>query len=257
MDKQKIPTGLKSAGRILFRIVFVVFFVASFWSIVDLDGLNSPRRWETVIRIFTASSHSRTSLILRLFRWYFSKILETFEMGFLATTIGAVLATPFTYLTARSSSPWGKGFRILLEPVLLIVRSIHPLVGVIFAVTITGLGPAAGVLAIAIYSTAVLIGIFSEYAQEYRSLRWAELIKVYFPGLAFKHMPVNLLIATVIGFTGGGGIGFILQQKINLLNYRDASVVLIACIVMIGSIDLASRAVWRRILKKAELNETI
>ncbi len=68
-------------------------------------------------------------------------------------------------------------------------------------------------LAIAIYSTAVLIGIFSEYAQEYTSLRWAELIEVYFPGLAFKHMPVNLLIATVIGFTGGGGIGFILQQE--------------------------------------------
>ncbi len=256
MDKQKIPTGLKSAGRILFRIVFVVFFVASFWSIVDLDGLNSPRRWETVIRIFTALSQPNFS-DPETVQVVLSKILETFEMGFLATTIGAVLATPFTYLTARSSSPWGKGFRILLEPVLLIVRSIHPLVGVIFAVTITGLGPAAGVLAIAIYSTAVLIGIFSEYAQEYRSLRWAELIKVYFPGLAFKHMPVNLLIATVIGFTGGGGIGFILQQKINLLNYRDASVVLIACIVMIGSIDLASRAVWRKILKKAELNQTI
>ena len=79
---------------------------------------------------------------------------------------------------------------------------------------------------------------------------WKILFKVYFLGLAFKQLPVNILIATILGAVGAGGIGFILQQNINLLRYHDASTAIIACIIAIGSIDLISRAVWRQIPKK-------
>lgn len=82
-------------------------------------------------------------------------------------------------------------------------------------------------------------------------MNWKTLLKKYFPGLVFKHFPVNILIATVIGFVGGGGIGFVLQQSINLLNYRETSTILIACIIVIGSLDLISQAVWRKIQASA------
>ena len=87
--------------------------------------------------------------------------------------------------------------------------------------------------------------LFSEFAQQHNSLNWSILIKLYFPGLAFKHLPINIVIATVLYW----GIGSFLYQQIRLLNYNDASVAVWACIVTIGGLDLISRAVWRKIMK--------
>ncbi|MEW6085587.1 MAG: hypothetical protein AB1607_13430 [Chloroflexota bacterium] len=178
------------------------------------------------------------------------KMWETIQIAFLATCISAMLAIPFTILIARTSSPWGRGFNILLQPILAAVRSIHPLITVIPAIVLLGIGPTGGVLAITLFSTAVLITKFSEYAEQHVSLNWATLLTVHFPTLAFRQFTVNIVIATVIGFMGGGGIGFILQQSINLLNYRDASVAIIAIIVSVGSLDLLSRIVWLKIQKE-------
>lgn len=175
------------------------------------------------------------------------KLWETIQIAFLATVIGAMLAIPFTFFSARSFSCWGRGFNILLQPILAAVRSVHPLVTVIPAIVLAGIGPTAGVLALTLFSTAVLIEKFSEYARQHESLSWRALLTVHFPGLAFRHFPANFVIATVIGFVGGGGIGFLVQQNINLLNYRDASVSLLAIIVAGSSLDLLSRAVWHKI----------
>ena len=110
-----------------------------------------------------------------------------------------------------------------------------------------GLGAAAGTLALTLFSTAILFGKYSEYAGLYVNLGWPELLKIQFPGLAFRHLSTNMTIATVIGYIGGGGIGFILQQNINLLNFRAASVQILAIIIIIASLDLLSRVVWRKI----------
>jgi phosphonate transport system permease protein len=136
-----------------------------------------------------------------------------------------------------------------LQPILSIVRSVHPLIITIPAIIVVGIGPTAGVLALTLFSTAALIGVFSEYTQQHTSLNWSLLFKAHFPSLAFKHLPINILIATILGFMGGGGIGFLLQQNLNLLNYGDASVAIVACIIVIGGIDLISRAIWRKIQK--------
>lgn len=175
------------------------------------------------------------------------KMWETVQMGFLATILSYLLAIPFIFLGARVSTRWGRALRILLHPIFAVIRSIHPLITVMVVVGFVGLGPSAGVLAITLFSTAVLFVKFSDYADEYKNLEWPALLKVYFPSIAFKYFPTNTLIATVIGFMGGGGIGFILQQNLNLLNYRDASVSLLAIIITISSIDLISRAVWHKI----------
>ena len=104
-------------------------------------------------------------------------------------------------------------------------------------VVFAGIGPTTGVLALTIFSAAVLIGNFSDYAMEHRPINWITLSKKYFPALTFKHLPVNILIATILGYVGGGGIGFLLFQQFNLLDYQAASATLLAIIVVIGSID--------------------
>ncbi len=172
---------------------------------------------------------------------------ETFQIAFLATTISSILAIPFTYFSARPSSFWSRGFNFFLQPLLSVVRAVHPLFFTIPATVLAGLCPTAGVLALVIFSTAVLIVDYSEYAQQHTSLKWPLLFKIYFPGLAFKRFHINILIATVLGFMGGGGIGLVLLRHLNLLQYREAGVAILACIITIGSFDLLGRTVWHKI----------
>lgn len=247
MEKQQKITVIKNGAKILFWVGFLLFFVYSFQTIVDWEW--NPRRQERLIRILAAFLNPNLfeekvrDLVLETM-W------ETIQMAFLATTMSAFFAIPFTFLSARSSSFWMRGFNILLQPILSIIRAVHPLTTVIFAIILFGIGPTAGVLALTLFSTATLIVKYSEYAQQHMSLGWAVLFKVHFPGLAFKYFPVNILVATVLGFMGGGGIGHFLRLEINLLNYRDASVAILACIMVIASLDLLARAVWYKIQGK-------
>jgi len=256
MNKQREVARINNGIKILFWLVFMVFFAYSFQTIIDLKEISHPKRQESFIRILTALfnpnfSEGETS------RQVAAKMWETILIGFLATTFSTVFAIPFTFFSARPSSLWGRGFKILLQVIFSAVRAVHPLITIITAIVLVGMGPTAGVLALTLFSTAVLICVFSEFAQQHTSLNWSILLKVYFPGLALKHLPINILIATVLGFMGGGGIGFLLQQNIGLLHYRDASAVILACIVTIGSLDLLSRAVWHKILNhKASLTST-
>lgn len=252
MDKQKEGTNIKNGIKISLWLIFLAFFIYSFQNIMDFEGITNPRRQEGFIRILTALSKPNF-LEGETNRQVAEKMWETFQIAFLATAISAVLAIPFTFFSARPSSFWGRGFNILLQPILSVVRAVHPLIITIPAIVFLGIGPTAGVLALILFSTAVLIGNYSEYAQQHTSLNWDILFKLHFPSLAFKHLPVNILIATVLGFMGGGGIGFLLQQHLNLLNYGDASVAILACIIVIGSIDLLSRAVWRKIHNNTEV----
>jgi phosphonate transport system permease protein len=248
MEKQQKITLIKNGAKILFWVGFLLFFAYSSQSIVDWEW--NPRRQERLIRILTAFLNPNLfegkvrDLVM-------GKMWETIQVAFLATTMSAVFAIPFTFLSARPSSFLARGFNILLQPILSIIRAVHPLITAIFAVILFGIGPTAGVLALTLFSTAVLIVKYSEYAQKHTDLGWPVLLKVHFPGLTFKHFPVNILIATMLGFMGGGGIGHFLRLEINLLNYRDVSVAILACIMVIASLDLLARAVWHKIQRNS------
>lgn len=47
-------------------------------------------------------------------------------------------------------------------------------------------------------------------------------------------------MSTIIGFAGGGGIGFLLQHNANLLNYRAASAEILAIALLVTAMDYLS-----------------
>ena len=53
-------------------------------------------------------------------------------------------------------------------------------------------------------------------------------------------------MSTIIGFAGGGGIGFLLQQNIRLLDYRAAAVQMLAIAIVVASMDYISSALRKR-----------
>ena len=57
---------------------------------------------------------------------------------------------------------------------------------------------------------------------------------------------INVRLSTIIGFGGGGGIGFILQQNINLVQYRAASVNMLAIAIVVATLDYVSSRLRER-----------
>ncbi len=57
---------------------------------------------------------------------------------------------------------------------------------------------------------------------------------------------INVRMSTIIGFVGGGGIGFILQQNISLLNYRAAAAQMLAIAIVVATMDYVSSRLRER-----------
>ena len=142
--------------------------------------------------------------------------------------------------------------------VLNALRSIEPLImAIVFAIWV-GIGPFAGVLALTLHSVAALGKLYSEQvesidpgpieaiqatgANQLQTIVYGVVPQIVPPYIAFTiyRWDINVRMSTIIGFVGGGGIGFILQQWINLLRYRQAGVAMFAIAIVVATLDLAS-----------------
>jgi phosphonate ABC transporter permease subunit PhnE len=146
------------------------------------------------------------------------------------------------------------------------LRSIEPLIMVIVFAVWVGLGPFAGSLALATHTIAALAKLYSEQvesilpgpveavkasgATRLQTIAYAVLPQVIPPYISFTlyRWDINVRMSTIIGFGGGGGIGFLLQQNIRLLNYQAASVNMLAIAIVVASMDYLSARIRERIV---------
>lgn len=171
------------------------------------------------------------------------KMIETIFIGMMATFFGIILALPVSFLAAKnlmSQSPITLAIYYITRTLMNIIRSIEPLIWAIIAVIVVGLGPFAGILALTLHSLAALAKLYSEAIEsidpgpieaiQATGANWIQVImyavvpQIIPPFVSFTiyRWDINIRMSTVIGFVGGGGIGFLLQQWIRLLNYKTA-----------------------------------
>ncbi len=146
------------------------------------------------------------------------------------------------------------------------LRSIEPLVmGIVFVVWV-GFGPFAGSLALALHTTAALAKLYSEQvesisagpleavratgATRLQTVVYAVVPQIVPPYISFTmyRWDINVRMSTIIGFVGGGGIGFLLQQNINLLQYRAAAAQMLAIAIVVASMDYISARLRERLV---------
>lgn len=167
---------------------------------------------------------------------------------------------------AKDVIPIGTVLYYLVRTILNAVRSVEPLVMVIVFVVWVGIGPFAGALALALHTIAALSKLYSEQvesiqpgpleavtatgATRLQTIMYAVIPQIVPPYISFTmyRWDINVRMSTIIGFAGGGGIGFLLQQNINLLNYRGASVQMLAIAVVVASMDYISSVLRERLV---------
>jgi phosphonate transport system permease protein len=196
-------------------------------------------------------------------------IYETLALAFLSTIIGAILAIPFAFLAARNlmtGNPVTTAIFLVTRTVLNIVRSIEALIMAIIFVIIVGLGPFPGMIALTIHTTAALGKLFSEViegidpgpieAVKATGASWVQVVRYAvipqvipsFTGLTIYRWDINVRSSTIIGFVGGGGIGFFLWQWIVLQDFRAVGTAFVAIAVVVILMDFLSARIRERLV---------
>jgi phosphonate transport system permease protein len=197
------------------------------------------------------------------------RMIETVFLALMGTTMAVVFAVPLSFLGARNlmaRNPVGTAIYFVIRTVFNIARSIEPLIlATVFAVWV-GIGPFAGVLALGIHSIASLGKLYSEQiesidpgpieaitatgASMLQVVRYAVVPQIVPPFIAFTiyRWDINVRMSTVIGFVGGGGIGFLLMQYINLLQWKQAATAVWAITLVVAAMDYFSAVVREKVV---------
>jgi len=199
------------------------------------------------------------------FRRWVGLLFDTLLIAFVATTLGVVSGFLLSFPAARNLAGSAVSYQ-LTRRFLELMRTVPELVFAMLFVFAFGLGPMAGVLAIALHTMGVLGKLFSEINETVteRSLEGvvaagAGRDQVIRLGVVPQVMPafisytllrfeINVRSASVIGFVGAGGIGQELMFVINQFIYRDISAILLLLIVTVALVDILSEKIRHRVL---------
>ena len=216
-------------------------------------------------RIFTLENGARVWTDIGEWFWGWRKWLwmlgETILVSYVGTLFGAILAFALNFFAAENTSP-APWLRFVVKRFMEFCRTVPGIVFALIFVIAFGLGPMAGVLAIAIHSTGALGKLFSEIVENadmkpvegVRStgaswiscMRFAVLPQVAagYASYALLRFEINVREASVMGFVGAGGIGQELVVAVRKFYYSDVSAILLLIVLTVFIIDIGTG--WAR-----------
>jgi len=196
---------------------------------------------------------------------WFYQLANPVKTFYLPAAVGAVLGLILALtISAKKPMPTGLIIYSITRTILNGTRSVEPLIMAIVAVIWIGIGPFAGSLALALHTVAALSKLYSEQvesistgpieaiqatgANQIQTIIYAIIPQIIPPYISFTmyRWDINVRMSTIIGFVGGGGIGFLLIQNINLLDYRAASAQMLAIAVVVASMDYISAVIRKK-----------
>ena len=191
-------------------------------------------------------------------------LLDTVLIAYLGTLIGAGGAFVMAPLATANLAPSG-AVQWSIKRIFEFCRTVPDLVFALMFVSAFGLGPLAGILAIAIHSFGTLGKLFTEALENIdmkpveavratggrfvETVRFGALPQVMstFASYALLRFEINVRSGSVVGMVGAGGIGQDLFVAIRKFYYTDVSAILLMIIVAVVVIDLVTEQVRHRL----------
>jgi phosphonate transport system permease protein len=196
-------------------------------------------------------------------------MVATIFLGIVATGFSLVVALPLSFLGARNimgGHPVTAAVYVFVRLIFTIIRSIDVLIVVIISAVLLGIGSAAGVVGLAFHNVGVLGKLYSEAiegidagpleaitatgANRVQVIWTAVIPQIVNPYISFTiyRLDANVRLAPILGLVGGGGIGILLFQSINLLQYGAAGLIIFMIVISVAAMDFASAQIRRRLL---------
>ncbi|MFC7377281.1 phosphonate ABC transporter, permease protein PhnE [Brevundimonas sp. GCM10030266] len=239
---------------------FAIILIAAF-NRVDLPNIgnlfSNPEKMQRYGREFLNPDFSQWELLV-------GQMWLTVQIALWGTFLAVFLAVPLSLMASRNLSPsW------LVWPVrrvMDLLRSVPDLVVATLFIVAVGLGPLAGVLAIAFNTAGVLAKLFSEAVESIdkgpiegvkatgagglHEIAWGVIPQVapLWTSFALYRFESNSRAATVLGLIGAGGIGQTLFESLQAFEYAKVSTIAIIIVVAVTLIDMLSQAMRKRLL---------
>ena len=232
----------------------------------DLERLlrGAQKLFGVVSFMLPPASHGRTLEFIRA-------TLETLGMAFLGTLLASLASVPLGFLGAKNviGNPV---FHFGLRRFVDFLRGVDALIWALVWINVVGLGPFAGILAIAVSNTGELSKLFSEAienvdrkpmegvrasgANAVQTMRYAILPQV-FPVMlsnSLYYFESNTRSATILGIVGAGGIGLQLADRIRVMAWDQVSLLIIMILITVYAIDTVSSRVRQHFIQAPEVS---
>jgi phosphonate transport system permease protein len=210
------------------------------------------------------------------FSKYLLSMLETVQMALLALVLSVLIAFPLSFFASKNTLdiiiPGRQGFARIAKNASYsgvrlfanLSRSINEIIWALLFVSAVGLGPMPGILALGIHTSGVLIKLFSEGIEAVQQepidalsatgagfvqiIRYAVFPQItpFFVSMTLYRLESDVRSATILGFTGAGGIGVFLFDKLRSYENRDVTTILIIIVFTVAIIDRISSAIRAR-----------
>jgi phosphonate transport system permease protein len=261
--------GRVTATIIVLILLWPMLVASEFkpWSLLDTQSLSATGHF---LMTFFPPAHTREFLLLVL-----QATWQTIAIATAGLTLALLGAIPLTLLATESLSisllesghlrPAGIAVRQTARWLLVLLRSVPELVWALLLVRIVGLGPTAGVLAIALTYSGMLGKVYAEILESSEGHATESLLKngssrltALFYG-ALPEAASELVSYTtfrwecairgsvVMGFVGAGGIGQRMDESMKMLAGEEVSTMLIIFVLLVAGADLVSTFLRKRL----------
>jgi phosphonate transport system permease protein len=255
---------------LVLAILAILIAIAGRFGEVDLDNLlrNISNFTSYFGRIIPRLSIANFGADLADWYWnitgWLKLLLDTVLIAYLGTLIGACGAFATAFFAAANLAP-SNALRWCVKRVFEFCRTVPDLVFALMFVSAFGLGPLAGILAIAIHSFGTLGKLFTEAIENIdmrpvegvrstgsrfiEMVRFGALPQVMsgFASYTLLRFEINVRSGSVVGMVGAGGIGQDLFVAIRKFYYTDVSAILLMIIVSVAAIDLVTERIRHRL----------
>ena len=192
-------------------------------------------------------------------------LLETLQIAYLGTLFGTLLAAPLIFLASFNTTP-NAPVMWLARSILTVIRSIPDLLYAAILAPILAVGPLPGVVALTIFTMAILAKLASETVEAVdpgplealravgagrnRTIVYAVLpqIAATMTSYVLYVFEINVRASTVLGFVGAGGVGQLLNVYMSRFDFGGLAVLIIVIFAVVLLIDAASVYLRSRLL---------
>lgn len=237
------------------------------WILFDAQSLHATGRF---LSTFFPPEHSTEFLLLML-----EATWQTIAIATAGLTLALLAAIPLTLLATSSLSIsriesghmrlGGLVVRQAARWLLILLRSMPELVWALLLVRIVGLGPTAGVLAIALTYSGMLGKVYAEILEASESHTTEFLLKNGSGRLAalfYGALPASaaelvsyttfrwecaIRGSVMMGFVGAGGLGQRMDESLKMLAGNEVSTMLVLSILLVACADMVSTFIRKRL----------
>jgi phosphonate transport system permease protein len=262
-DVIPVPWTRTLSGWFVALLILLTFFTG--WLITEVELVTFLTQFSKASDIVRGLVHPSSAVLHQ----GLILLVQTIFLAFMATAFAIPVAFCFSFFAARNLTRGSLGGRIVYNVVRAVMnfsRAVEPLVWALIFISWVGIGPFAGVMALWVHSVAALIKLYSEQvenidngpveairatgASTLQVLRYGVVPQVIPPFLSFTiyRWDINVRMSTIIGFVGGGGIGYILKPRVDLGLWGEVGTLVLLIAATVWAMDILSAKIRERIV---------